>query len=108
MPSPLVAEAIVKPCDVLGRKYRVERVLGMGGMGIVVAARHVELRTRFALKIMRPDAGRDPESVERFLREARAAVQLKSDHCVQVLDVGRLENGSPYMVMEFLVGRDLG
>ena len=107
-PPPLVDEAIVKPCDVLGGKYRVERVLGVGGMGIVVAVRHIDLRTRFALKIMRPEAARDPEAVERFLREARAAVQLKSEHCVQVVDVGRLENGSPYMVMEFLVGRDLG
>jgi serine/threonine-protein kinase len=108
MTSPLVDEAIVKPSDVLGDKYRVERVIGMGGMGIVVAVRHIDLRTRFALKIMRPEAARDQESVERFLREARAAVQLKSEHCVQVIDVGRLDNGSPYMVMEFLVGRDLG
>jgi serine/threonine-protein kinase len=108
MPHPPVDEAIVKPCDVLGGKYRVERVIGMGGMGIVVACRHIDLRTRFALKIMRPEAAGDPESVERFLREARAAVQLKSEHCVQVVDVGRLDNDSPYMVMEFLVGRDLG
>ena len=57
---------------------------------------------------MRPEAARDADSVERFLREARAAVQLKSEHCVQVVDVGKLENGSPYMVMEFLVGHDLG
>ena len=108
MSSPPVDESIVKPADVLGGKYRVERVIGMGGMGIVVAVRHIELRTRFALKVMRPEAARDPEAVERFLREARAAVQLKSEHCVQVVDVGRLDNGSPYMVMEFLVGRDLG
>jgi len=108
MPAPLADNLIVQPDEVIGGKYCVERILGAGGMGIVVVARHVDLRTRFALKIMRPEAARDADSVERFLREARAAVQLKGEHCVQVLDVGKLENGSPFMVMEFLVGHDLG
>ncbi len=100
-------ETSVKPGDLLGGKYRVERVLGAGGMGIVVAARHVELDTRFALKLMRTSAVRDADSVERFVREARAAVRLKGEHCVHVVDVGKLDDGAPYIVMELLVGRDL-
>jgi serine/threonine-protein kinase len=101
-------ELSTKAGDVLGGKYRVERVLGSGGMGVVVAASHIELKTRFALKLMRPDTARDPECVERFLREARAAVQLRGEHSVHVMDVGRLDDGTPYMVMELLGGRNLG
>jgi serine/threonine-protein kinase len=101
-------ELSAKAGDVLGGKYRVERVLGSGGMGVVVAASHIELKTRFALKLMRPDTARDAECVERFLREARAAVQLRGEHSVHVMDVGRLDDGTPYMVMELLGGRNLG
>jgi serine/threonine-protein kinase len=108
MPALLDAESTVQPGHVLGGRYRVESVLGMGGMGVVVAARHVELNTRFALKLMRREAAKDAESVERFLREARAAVRFKSQHCVRVMDVGKLEDGAPYLVMELLVGKDLG
>lgn len=98
----------VKRGDVLGGKYRVEKVLGVGGMGVVVAARHIDLNTQVALKFMLPDALADSEAVERFSREARAAVQLKSEHAVRVTDVGKLKNGAPYMVMELLEGSDLG
>jgi serine/threonine-protein kinase len=92
---------------VLAGKYRVEKVLGVGGMGVVVAATHLQLGTRVALKFMLPDALRVPGLIERFSREARAAVRLKSDHVARVLDVGSLDTGSPYMVMEFLEGSDL-
>jgi len=98
----------LKTGDILDRKYRVERVLGAGGMGIVVSARHIELGTRVALKLMQPKLATDPESVLRFQREARAAVRMKGEHVARVTDVGRLENDVPYMVMEFLAGRDLG
>ncbi|MFO0742004.1 MAG: protein kinase [Labilithrix sp.] len=97
----------VKPGDVLGDKYRVERILGAGGMGVVVAARHIELNQRVALKFMLKEAMTDPSHAERFLREARAAVQLKSIHTAKVVDVGKLSNGDPYMVMEYLEGCDL-
>lgn len=96
----------VKPGDVLGGKYKVERVLGAGGMGVVVAARHVDLGQRVALKFMLKEAMAG-SNAERFLREAKAAVQLKSVHTARVLDVGRLKNGEPFMVMEYLEGRDL-
>jgi len=94
--------------DILADKYRVEQVLGRGGMGIVVAATHVQLGQRVALKFMLPAALESPGAAERFLREARAAVKLKSEHVARVIDVGTLDSGSPYMVMEFLEGGDLG
>src|SRR5882757_8328367 len=97
----------VKEGDILAEKYRVERVLGVGGMGVVVAAMHLELDERVAIKFLLPEALGDAEAVERFAREARAAVKIKSEHVARVSDVGTLESGSPYMVMEYLEGRDL-
>jgi tRNA A-37 threonylcarbamoyl transferase component Bud32 len=99
--------APVKSGDVLAGKYRVERVLGIGGMGVVVAATHLQLEQRVALKFMLPFALSNAMAVERFAREARAAVRLKSEHVARVLDVGTLETGSPFLVMEFLEGFDL-
>lgn len=97
--------APVLPGETLAGKYKVERILGRGGMGIVVAARHLELDERVAIKfLLRKD---DPVAVERFLREARAAVKVKSEHVCRVYDVGRLETGEPYLVMEYLDGVDL-
>ena len=93
--------------DMIAGKYRVEKVLGVGGMGMVVAARHVELHELRAIKLMLSGLAARPDAVERFLREARAAVRLKSEHVAKVYDVGRLEDGSPYMVMEYLEGSDL-
>jgi serine/threonine protein kinase len=97
----------IKAGDVLDRKYRVERVLGTGGMGMVVACRHVQLGQRVALKFMLKEAMTDPTNAERFAREARAAVRLQSPHTARVIDVGKLKNGEPYMVMEYLEGKDL-
>jgi eukaryotic-like serine/threonine-protein kinase len=92
--------------DILAGKYRVEKILGMGGMGVVVAATHLDLREKRAIKLIRPDAESD-QSVERFLREARAVVRLRSEHVAEVYDVGRLDSGAPYIVMELLEGQDL-
>src|ERR1700722_8772202 len=100
--------APVREGDLLAGKYRVERVLGAGGMGIVVAARHIELEQLVAIKFVRDEAIGSEDAVQRFLREARAAVKLKSEHVARVLDVGKLESGAPYMVMEYLEGSDLG
>ncbi len=104
--DPLTAPP-VKEGDVLAGKYKVEKVLGVGGMGVVVAATQVELRQRVALKFLLPQAAMASDLVERFLREARNSVRLKSDHIAKVSDVGRLENGCPYIVMEYLEGQDL-
>jgi serine/threonine-protein kinase len=98
----------ISPGEVLDGKYRVDDVLGVGGMGVVVAATHMQLGTRVALKFMLAEGLRNQGLVERFAREARAAVRLKSDHVARVLDVGTLSSGSPYMVMEYLEGSDLG
>jgi eukaryotic-like serine/threonine-protein kinase len=92
--------------EVLADKYRVERVIGRGGMGIVLAAWHLALDQRVALKCLQPELAQNGDSAARFLREARAAAKIKSEHGVRVLDVGNLEDGIPYMVMEFLDGRD--
>ena len=91
--------------EILAGKYRVERILGRGGMGVVVAAQHIHLRQRVAIKFLLPDA--TGEVVARFLREARAAVRLKSEHVTRVLDVGEMPGGAPFMVMEYLEGSDL-
>jgi serine/threonine-protein kinase len=106
MPEPEVVSP-VKVGDVVGGKFAVERVLGRGGMGVVVAARHVELRTRVALKFLLRSATHDPDHVTRFMREARAAVSLRSEHTAKVLDVDKLPDGAPYIVMEYLDGQDL-
>src|SRR5471030_2201378 len=76
-------------------------------MGIVVAAHHLELDDRVAIKFLLPETLGNPEAVARFAREARAAVKIKSEHVARVSDVGKLESGAPYMVMEYLEGSDL-
>lgn len=98
----------VKEGDILAGKYRVDRVLGAGGMGVVVQATHEVLNDRVALKFLLPEVLRNENIVSRFLREAKAAVQIKNRHVARVVDVGKMETGSPYMVMEFLEGQDLG
>ncbi|WP_437283051.1 serine/threonine-protein kinase [Sorangium sp. So ce375] len=100
-------ETTIAPGDVLLGKYRVESVLGRGAMGLVVAARHLALDERVAIKVLLPKYVRDPEILQRFLREGRAAVRIRSQHVVRVADVGTLESGAPYMVMDHLEGRDL-
>jgi serine/threonine-protein kinase len=97
----------VREGDILAGKYRVDRVLGAGGMGIVVAAHHIDLDEKVAIKFLLPETLANAEAVGRFAREARAAVKIKSEHVARVSDVGRLENGAPYMVMEHLEGGDL-
>ncbi len=103
-----VQDIPVKEGDVVAGKYRVERVLGVGGMGVVVAAIHLHLDQRVALKFVRPEAAENAQAVERFMREARAAARLKSEHVAKVHDVALLESGMPYLVMEYLEGADLG
>jgi serine/threonine-protein kinase len=97
----------VQPGDVLGGKFRVERVLGEGGMGVVAAATHLVLGQLVALKFMLPHAMKHKDNLARFEREARAAVRLRSDHVAKVSDVGHLDDGTPYIVMEYLEGEDL-
>jgi serine/threonine-protein kinase len=93
--------------EVISGRYRVDKVLGVGGMGVVVAATDQRLGSPVAIKFLLPHALEHAEIVARFSREARAAVRIKSEHVARVMDVGTLESGAPYMVMEHLEGRDL-
>jgi serine/threonine-protein kinase len=89
-------------------KYRIESIIGQGGMGVVAEVTHLQLNQRLAIKMLRQDVLLDHDAVERFMREAQAAAKLKSEYVAKVSDVGALENGTPYMVMEYLEGHDLG
>jgi serine/threonine-protein kinase len=93
--------------EVLLGKYTIEHELGRGGMGYVVAARHRELDELVAIKLILNEHAQNDEVVRRFMREARAAAKIASEHVVRVMDVGRLPTGEPYMVMELLRGQDL-
>jgi len=93
--------------DVIADKYEVVGLLGSGGMGYVISARHTELGEMVALKFLRPEALVHPELVERFAREARAAAKIRSEHVANVFDVGTLQDGTPFIVMEYLAGKDL-
>ena len=97
----------LRPGDILAGKYKVERVLGAGGMGYVVAARHMQLEQMVAMKFIRGNVLESDEARKRFVREAKASARLKSEHVARVFDVGTLESGDPYMVMEYLEGADL-
>jgi eukaryotic-like serine/threonine-protein kinase len=97
----------VVPGDVVAGKYRVERIIGKGGMGIVVAAKNVKLDQEVALKFLTKNALEVPGVVERFEREARAAARIRCEHVARVLDVDALPDGLPYIVMEMMHGDDL-
>ena len=98
----------IAPGQTLAGKYRIDRVLGAGAMGLVLAATHLVLGSRVAIKVMLGGGKRAPEHEERFLREARVASMLRSEHAAKVLDVGTTEQGATYIVMEYLDGCDLG
>src|SRR5688572_19420064 len=108
---PLAEEDIVEmpfaPGEVVASKYEILGLIGSGGMGYVVAALHIELGEMVALKFLRPEALAQEELVERFAREARAAVRIKSEYVARVMDVGTLPDGVPFIVMEHLEGKDL-
>jgi len=76
-------------------------------MGVVVAATHLQLHQTVALKFLRAEISTQGDGLARFMREARAAAQLKSEHVARVLDLGITEDGTPYMAMEYLEGKSL-
>ena len=94
--------------EVLAGKYRVERILGAGGMGVVVLATHLELDQLVAIKMLREEALESANARARFAREAKAAVRLKGEHVARIIDVGTNASGAPFLVMEYLQGQDLG
>jgi serine/threonine-protein kinase len=99
---------LIKNGDLIGDRYQIRALLGSGGMGVVFEAIHLQLRQRVAIKVLAPELCEEPEAVARFLREARAMVQINSEHVARVTDVGTLDSGEPYIVMEHLEGSDLG
>ena len=90
--------------QVVADKYRIDGVIGAGGMGVVIAATRLELDQRVAIKLLREAS---PEAIARFQREARLIVRLKSAHVARVFDIGTLDDETPFIVMELLEGEDL-
>ncbi len=111
MPSqsePLVAEAHqVEPGTIIAERYRVEAILGEGGMGIVYLAEHVHIRKRVAIKVLLPQWATTPEVVARFERESVAAGAIEHPNVAAATDFGRLADGSFFLVLEYLEGRTL-
>ncbi len=99
-------EGAPQPGEVFAEKYRIERIVGVGAMGYVLAARHLQLDERVAIKMLLPERARHGATVARFLREGKAAVKIRSEHVARVLDVGS-SDGVPFLVMEYLEGCDL-
>ncbi len=106
-PAPPKSGVPVSPGDVIADKYVVERVIGAGGVGVVVAASHKGLGDRVAIKLLQRSALESAENLERFKREARALARIKCENVARVMDTGALETGEPFMVMELLEGQDL-
>jgi len=106
-PQVLLARSPVAVGHVVDDKYRIDGVLGAGGMGIVLRATHLTLGQPVAIKMPLVDLAGDTEVIERLVREGRAAASLRSEHVCRVIDVGRLPSGGlPYIVMEYLEGID--
>jgi serine/threonine-protein kinase len=105
--SPSTMRLRVSVGETIAGKYVVEAVLGEGGMGVVVRARHAALGSRVAIKFMHLELASDQEMRARFRAEAERVAQMQSEHIAMVLDVGELPNGVPYIVMEYVEGRDL-
>ena len=106
-PAPTSFDPAARIGTVVAGKYRLERLLGAGGMGAVYEAVHAAVQRRFAVKIMTADPTRSPEAVRRFTQEAQAAGLIGHPNIVEVFDLGEGEDGTLYMVMELLSGATL-
>jgi eukaryotic-like serine/threonine-protein kinase len=93
--------------ETIAGKYVVEAPCGRGGLAVVLTAMHLGLDRRVAIKVLLPEWAGDAEVVRRFVREGRTATRIKSEHVVRVFDVGTLDNGAPYLVLEYLEGHNL-
>ena len=102
-----VDEVPLRSGDIVGGKYHVERIVGRVGVGIVAQVRHAELGQRFRLKHLPLEMCDAPDAVSRFLRGARRAMRLQSEHTARTIDAGRLASGAPYVVTEANAGSDL-
>ena len=100
-------DSVLQPGEVLAGKYRIERLIGRGGMAEVYAAYHEILHQLVAVKVLMPHVASTPGATPRFLNEARAAARIRGEHVTTVMDVGTLDDGGAYMVLEYLEGEDL-
>ena len=101
-------ENLPTPGQLIGERYRVEQLLGTGGMGSVYLATHVDIRKKVAIKVLRPELVDTADIFKRFRQEAKAASKIGHANIVNVSDFGQLPGGAPYFVMEYLQGSDLG
>ena len=92
---------------VIDGRYRIEKQIGEGGMGVVYMATHTVLQKKLALKVLRGDGSKDAEVVQRFMQEAQAATSIGHQNIIDISDFGRLPDGSVYFVMEYLDGTSL-
>ena len=106
-PKAPAAPVRLGPGDVVDDRYRIEALIGEGGMGSVFIARHVHIGRKVALKVLHPERSMGRDERERFRREAAIAVQLRSPHVVEVLDFGEDPRGYTYYAMELLEGESL-
>jgi serine/threonine-protein kinase len=93
--------------QVFAERYRIECLIGSGGMGKVYRAVHLAMDKKVALKIMTPEAAEDPDHADRFEREAAASARLRHPNTIQLFDYGRTSDGQLYLAMEYLAGRTL-
>ena len=94
----------IQPGTIIAGKYAIEKLIGSGGMGVVVKARQAGLDRPVAIKVLLSTHRDRPDFVERFYREAKAAARVRGDHIAQIFDIGRTDEGDPYMAMEYLEG----
>jgi serine/threonine protein kinase len=107
LPPPPTPSGSLSVGDVVADRYRIEAVLGEGGMGIVYRVQHLHLRKLYAIKVLLPLWSSMPEVVARFEREAVAVGRIQDPHIAVATDFGRLPNGSFFLVMEYVKGRTL-
>lgn len=100
-----VAEGLLG--QTVDQRYRVESLLGEGGMGLVYRVTHTRLNKPLAMKVLRRENTRDPEVLARFRREAESASNIGNQHIIDIIDFGELGDGSTYFIMECLDGLDL-
>ncbi|MFH1437850.1 MAG: protein kinase [Pseudomonadota bacterium] len=92
----------------LENRYRVNRIIGEGGMGVIYECEHISIGKKLAVKFLNTASGTSSDSYKRFQREARATASIAHKNIVDIIDLGETQDGIPYIIMEYLQGEDLG